>query len=142
MYPRIDICGYPQFFADTDRIRIPKSDIRAPLASSRRVHSGSDVTAARKVQVVVMLTVGAAFTVQGSNPQSLKISLTNLTSPNVISTDLILFELSGCEADQSAVVATNQNRLIIGCRPVFATSQRSTLDSLSAFTWAARHTAF
>jgi len=22
MYPRIDICGYPQFFADTDRIRI------------------------------------------------------------------------------------------------------------------------
>jgi len=61
----------------------------------------------------------------------------HLTPTDIISADLILSELNGCEVTHFAVAATNQKRLI-GWWPVFAVSQGSLLDSLSAFTWAAQ----
>jgi len=48
-------------------------------------------------------------------------------------TRVISYPLSGCEASQFAVAATNQIGLI-GWRPVFAVSQGSSTDSLTAFT--------
>jgi len=39
--------------------------------------------------------------------------ITNLTSPHLILTDLVSSQPVGCEATQFAVVATNQNRLIL-----------------------------
>ena len=53
-----------------------------------------------------------------------------------ILTDLISSELSGCDASQFAVAATNENRPI--GLDVSAVSRGSSLDSL----WAARPTAF
>jgi len=50
---------------------------------------------------------------------------------HLTSADLISSELSGCEATQFTVAATNQNGLT-GWRAVFAVSRRLSLDSPSA----------
>ena len=40
------------------------------------------------------------------------VHITHLTPPNLISTDFISFQLSGCEATQIVVALTNQNAAV------------------------------